>query len=334
MLINRSTTLLLIIALILSTGCSRFYNEPYSTYYDDSDFDTPFFDPRYEELGYYGVWINTHEYGYVWRPDVSLGHRKMYDNAASDRVNDGYWHPFLYGEWIYTDYDWTWYSFDPFGWLTCHYGNWYWDSAYNWVWVPGEQWHPAPVAWYEFDDYIAWAPFPPDDVDRIGDPWSAIYAHLWVVIPYDDLPYYRVFQPADFFGPVVVGAPVVAVKEPPTRVKLPVKPIKVKIKELDKRRGQETGYKRIEPWKSSIKQRDLPRRVPPKRNPRAKDPHQPLVNQPPAAGGSGVTAPPPANQSPATPKVKEKEPPKEEPKKDPKKKPKKPAKEKKKGKKG
>jgi hypothetical protein len=37
----------------------------------------------------------------------------------------------------------------------------------GWVWVPGSEWAPAWVSWRESDDYIGWAPLPPEaEVDQ------------------------------------------------------------------------------------------------------------------------------------------------------------------------
>jgi hypothetical protein len=99
----------------------------------------------YDELDNYGHWIDYGNYGTCWVPaDVGYG-----------------WRPYSRGHWIYTDYGWTWASYEPFGWATYHYGRWVFDPGYGWVWVPGTVWAPAWVAWRESDDYIGWAPLPP-----------------------------------------------------------------------------------------------------------------------------------------------------------------------------
>src|SRR6266699_5106132 len=50
------------------------------------------------------------DYGYGWQPDVA--------------VNDPNWRPYADGYWAYTDYGWTWVSYEDFGWATYHYGRW------------------------------------------------------------------------------------------------------------------------------------------------------------------------------------------------------------------
>jgi hypothetical protein len=97
-----------------------------------------------QELAPYGEWVVTSRYGHCWRPRV---HR--------------HWRPYWNGEWVWTDYGWTWVSYDPWGDDPFHYGTWvYADDTYGWVWEPGYVWSPAWVTWSYTDDYIGWAPVP------------------------------------------------------------------------------------------------------------------------------------------------------------------------------
>jgi hypothetical protein len=99
----------------------------------------------YDELSPYGDWVLTREYGWAWFPnDV-----------------DPDWRPYSDGRWIYTDYGWTWASYEPFGWATYHYGRWAWDRRFGWLWVPGTVRGPAWVSWQQGGGYIGWAPLPP-----------------------------------------------------------------------------------------------------------------------------------------------------------------------------
>jgi hypothetical protein len=41
-----------------------------------------------------------------------------------------------------------------------HYGRWHHAPRHGWVWVPGDEWGPAWVAWQESDDWVGWAPLP------------------------------------------------------------------------------------------------------------------------------------------------------------------------------
>jgi hypothetical protein len=43
-----------------------------------------------------------------------------------------------------------------------HYGRWVYADGIGWVWVPGTTWAPAWVAWASGDDWVGWAPLPPD----------------------------------------------------------------------------------------------------------------------------------------------------------------------------
>ena len=100
----------------------------------------------YDSLAPHGQWISSAQFGYVWRPvHVYAG-----------------WRPYYDGEWIYTDYGWTFASDDPWGWATYHYGRWYLDPYYGWIWVPGYEWAPAWVVFHQGSGYIGWAPLPPN----------------------------------------------------------------------------------------------------------------------------------------------------------------------------
>lgn len=112
------------------------------------------------ELSWYGDWIDTPEYGRVWRPT---------------HVGDE-WQPYLYGRWVWTRAGWAWASEEPFGWAVYHYGRWAWSPGPGWMWVPGRVWAPAWVAWRWTDGYAAWCPLGPRSVivERPA---------LWVVVP-------------------------------------------------------------------------------------------------------------------------------------------------------
>jgi hypothetical protein len=102
----------------------------------------------YIKLDPYGAWFETSDYGYVWRPR----------EAESSRG----WRPYTNGRWVYTDAGWTWISEEPFGWATYHYGRWTRLRGIGWVWVPGNEWAPAWVSWRKSNDYVGWAPLPPE----------------------------------------------------------------------------------------------------------------------------------------------------------------------------
>lgn len=106
------------------------------------------YDTFYDDLDPHGDWIETSSYGYVFRPNVVHRNRS--------------WRPYVDGRWVYSDYGWTWVSDEPFGWATYHYGRWVQLERRGWCWVPGDEWAPAWVSWRYSDDYVGWAPLPPE----------------------------------------------------------------------------------------------------------------------------------------------------------------------------
>jgi len=99
----------------------------------------------YTELAPYGSWIEV-DYGVVvWRPTII-------------RTN---WTPYNVGRWVWTYDGWYWDSYEPFGHVTYHYGRWYYDDYYGWLWYPDYEWAPAWVEWRYDNNYIGWAPLHP-----------------------------------------------------------------------------------------------------------------------------------------------------------------------------
>ncbi len=100
----------------------------------------------------YGAWRHNRRFGDVWVP--------------ASRARD--WRPYTVGHWVYTDdYGWYWVAHDQeadWGWITYHYGRWYRDADYGWFWIPNDVWGPAWVDWRYGDQYVGWAPEPPDEV--------------------------------------------------------------------------------------------------------------------------------------------------------------------------
>lgn len=106
----------------------------------------------YNKLEPYGDWIQTRDYDYVFRPREASGAQ---------------WRPYTEGRWAYTDAGWTWISSEAFGWATYHYGRWTRLRGVGWVWVPGHEWAPAWVSWRKGNEYVGWAPLPPEaEFDR------------------------------------------------------------------------------------------------------------------------------------------------------------------------
>ena len=139
----------------------------------------------YEPLSPLGSWVLIHE-RYVWVPRVAAN-----------------WRPYTDGRWAYTrTQGWMWVSNEPFGWATYHYGRWAYSPTIGWFWVPGTRWAPAWVAWRQSDDYLAWAPLPPDPKELLG---------ISVDISFGNIPnyYWQAVPARDFQAPnlttVVIG---------------------------------------------------------------------------------------------------------------------------------
>lgn len=124
---------------------------------DPSDFEEP--------LAAYGRWMTYPGYGRVWQPSVAV-------------VGAGF-RPYTHGHWVMTEYGWTWVDHHPFGWATGHYGRWFYDSIYGWLWLPGTVWAPAWVSWRSGGGYLGWAPLPPGAF--FGGAYS-IYDTAWVFV--------------------------------------------------------------------------------------------------------------------------------------------------------
>ncbi|MCD6352828.1 MAG: hypothetical protein J7M06_01280, partial [Proteobacteria bacterium] len=111
----------------------------------------------------YGRWERVYYEGsnyYFWRPvHISVG-----------------WAPFTVGRWTVCYGDNTWISYEPFGYLTHHYGNWIFVNGY-WYWAPpvsrrmihtglplfdiGFGWYPGRVAWIYSDIHVGWITLAP-----------------------------------------------------------------------------------------------------------------------------------------------------------------------------
>ena len=125
--------------------------------------------------------IALEQYG-GWRPHPRFGEVWVPDGVPPD------WRPYQYGHWVYTDeWGWYWVSDDveaDWGWVVYHYGRWAFERGFGWFWVPGDDWAPAWVDWRYGDEYVGWAPLPPDEL----------------IETYEVEPAYWVFVPTRFIG--------------------------------------------------------------------------------------------------------------------------------------
>ena len=107
-----------------------------------------------EELDAYGDWSYVNDYGWIWRPHVTV---------INDYVN---WAPYRHGTWTWVwPYGWTWVGYEPWGWAPYHYGRWVYYNNY-WAWCPRSYyhrnrswWRPALVAFhFSFGNHVSWYP--------------------------------------------------------------------------------------------------------------------------------------------------------------------------------
>jgi len=149
---------------------------------DPADVEAPVtMDDLQEATEPYGEWLDTAEYGRVWRPDQAV-------------VGDDF-EPYLTnGHWIAADEGWAFESAWVWGWAPFHYGRWLWDARHTrWLWSPDLVWGPAWVQWRTIADTVAWLPLPPRTVTVD----ARLYAPLWVAVETrsflrPDLPHYRI----------------------------------------------------------------------------------------------------------------------------------------------
>jgi len=74
----------------------------------------------YQDLGEYGAWRQTSDYGYAWFP----------------RTAEPDWAPYRYGHWDYIEpWGYTWVEDEPWGFAPFHYGRWV-NYEGTWGWVP------------------------------------------------------------------------------------------------------------------------------------------------------------------------------------------------------
>ena len=121
-------------------------------------------------LSPYGEWVNVEPYGRVWRP-------------YSAAVGPDFQPYATRGHWVYTDYGWSFESDYNWGWATFHYGRWWNNPAYGWVWTPGTVSAPAWVNWRYGGGYVGWSPLPPRGVvvvERYSPSWCFVETRYMV----------------------------------------------------------------------------------------------------------------------------------------------------------
>ncbi|HEV2863408.1 MAG TPA: DUF6600 domain-containing protein [Pyrinomonadaceae bacterium] len=140
-----------------------------------------YYDPEVwgaEDLDAYGDWEHTRDYGYVWRPHVTIVNN--YNN----------WAPYRYGHWRWcAPYGWTWVPDEDWGWAPYHYGRWVYVNN-NWCWAPRgygynygrARWRPALVAFVYVDTphgrNLCWYPLTHGQRDPRGRFWARLNDRL------------------------------------------------------------------------------------------------------------------------------------------------------------
>jgi Family of unknown function (DUF6600) len=96
-------------------------------------------------LEQYGTFKPHGKYGEVWVPTVTP---------------QG-WHPYPPCYWVYTKHGWHFDDKTPWGQIVHHHGRWTHDGD-SWIWVPGEEYSPGWVIWKANQEWVGWAPTPPE----------------------------------------------------------------------------------------------------------------------------------------------------------------------------
>jgi hypothetical protein len=99
-------------------------------------------------LASYGSFYDHPKYGKVWMP-------------SADVAPMG-WHPYQPCHWVNTKYGWYFQDNTPWGAIVHHYGRWTHEPKLGWMWIPGEEFSPGWVVWRTSEQWVGWAPTPPD----------------------------------------------------------------------------------------------------------------------------------------------------------------------------
>ncbi|WP_186002046.1 DUF6600 domain-containing protein [Corallococcus sp. Z5C101001] len=104
-----------------------------------------------ETLSPYGTWINVPDAGWVWRPNPDIVGANFVPYSTG-------------GQWVSSDWGWTFESQWDWGWAPFHYGRWFISPNVGWVWWPDTEWAPAWVDWRWGGGFVGWQPLGPPGI--------------------------------------------------------------------------------------------------------------------------------------------------------------------------
>jgi uncharacterized protein DUF6600 len=120
-------------------------------------------------LANYGKWGTHDKYGDVWVPTVTPPG----------------WHPYPVCQWVDTKEGWYFNDNTPWGSIVHHYGRWSHDEQIGWFWVPDQEWSPGWVVWRKSDQWIGWAPMPPEQDYKLISSSEFNNDKLWIFMATD-----------------------------------------------------------------------------------------------------------------------------------------------------
>ena len=120
-------------------------------------------------LATYGKWGTHDGYGDIWVPTATPAG----------------WHPYPACQWVYTKNGWHFNDNTQWGSIVHHYGRWRHDDQIGWFWVPDQDWSPGWVAWRQSDQWVGWAPLPPQQDMQILNTPAFDNDKLWIFMAAD-----------------------------------------------------------------------------------------------------------------------------------------------------
>ncbi|WP_338864946.1 DUF6600 domain-containing protein [Myxococcus stipitatus] len=113
-------------------------------------------------LSPYGAWVQLPDIGWVWQPSASV-------------VGDDFIPYSTGGQWMMSDWGWTFQTDWAWGWAPFHYGRWFLQPSVGWVWWPDDEWAPSWVDWRWGDGFVGWVPLAPPGFNvGLGISWNFV----------------------------------------------------------------------------------------------------------------------------------------------------------------